>query len=274
MVAPTPGQHDGGADGGAEGPADGGATPVARRWRRRWRGGSGRWWCDPGSAGRWRRRWRGGPADGGATRVSRTAAPTAAPGSGHMTHLDPAGRPRPPGGSVRTRRRGAGPLRLGRTGQVRRRALGSHPAAVPRRRAARPVGFTDLLSPADADELLEPARSAYPVPAGGQGRPVGAGGALDRWRRRGRRDRRPGARRAGPGAVRRRRDAGVAGPAPDLAAARRLRPRPGPRADQPLQINAYLTPPGSQGFATHYDTHDVFVLQVDGRNTGGSTRPC
>ncbi|MFY1692396.1 cupin domain-containing protein [Plantactinospora sp. WMMB782] len=33
---------------------------------------------------------------------------------------------------------------------------------------------------------------------------------------------------------------------------------------QPLQVNAYLTPPGSQGFATHYDTHDVFVLQVDG----------
>ncbi|MFV2104540.1 cupin domain-containing protein [Micromonospora sp. LOL_024] len=34
---------------------------------------------------------------------------------------------------------------------------------------------------------------------------------------------------------------------------------------QPMQVNAYLTPPGSQGFATHYDTHDVFVLQVDGR---------
>jgi lysine-specific demethylase/histidyl-hydroxylase NO66 len=34
---------------------------------------------------------------------------------------------------------------------------------------------------------------------------------------------------------------------------------------QPLQVNAYLTPAGSQGFATHYDTHDVFVLQVDGR---------
>jgi lysine-specific demethylase/histidyl-hydroxylase NO66 len=31
-----------------------------------------------------------------------------------------------------------------------------------------------------------------------------------------------------------------------------------------LQVNAYLTPAGSQGFATHYDTHDVFVLQVDG----------
>lgn len=34
---------------------------------------------------------------------------------------------------------------------------------------------------------------------------------------------------------------------------------------QPVQINAYLTPPSNQGFATHYDTHDVFVLQVDGR---------
>ena len=30
-------------------------------------------------------------------------------------------------------------------------------------------------------------------------------------------------------------------------------------------MNAYLTPAASQGFATHYDTHDVFVLQVDGR---------
>jgi hypothetical protein len=33
----------------------------------------------------------------------------------------------------------------------------------------------------------------------------------------------------------------------------------------PVQVNAYLTPPGGQGFATHYDTHDVFVLQVEGR---------
>jgi ribosomal protein L16 Arg81 hydroxylase len=30
------------------------------------------------------------------------------------------------------------------------------------------------------------------------------------------------------------------------------------------QCNAYVTPPGSQGFAAHHDTHDVFVLQVDG----------
>ncbi len=33
----------------------------------------------------------------------------------------------------------------------------------------------------------------------------------------------------------------------------------------PAQINAYVTPPQNQGFAAHYDTHDVFVLQVSGR---------
>lgn len=32
----------------------------------------------------------------------------------------------------------------------------------------------------------------------------------------------------------------------------------------PFQTNVYLTPPGSQGFGTHYDTHDVFVVQVAG----------
>ncbi|MEU7904817.1 JmjC domain-containing protein [Actinoplanes sp. NPDC049118] len=40
--------------------------------------------------------------------------------------------------------------------------------------------------------------------------------------------------------------------------------RLGAELRQPVQANAYLTPAGSQGFATHYDTHDVFVLQVDG----------
>ncbi len=33
----------------------------------------------------------------------------------------------------------------------------------------------------------------------------------------------------------------------------------------PVQINAYVTPPQSQGFAPHHDVHDVFVLQVSGR---------
>ncbi len=32
----------------------------------------------------------------------------------------------------------------------------------------------------------------------------------------------------------------------------------------PVQVNSYITPPQSQGFAAHYDTHDVFVLQIAG----------
>ncbi len=32
----------------------------------------------------------------------------------------------------------------------------------------------------------------------------------------------------------------------------------------PCQVNAYLTPPGSQGFAVHADSHDVFVFQTVG----------
>jgi hypothetical protein len=31
-----------------------------------------------------------------------------------------------------------------------------------------------------------------------------------------------------------------------------------------VQVNAYLTPPGAQGFNTHYDTHDVFIAQIHG----------
>ncbi|BCJ36408.1 hypothetical protein Athai_39110 [Actinocatenispora thailandica] len=32
----------------------------------------------------------------------------------------------------------------------------------------------------------------------------------------------------------------------------------------PVQVNAYVTPPSAQGFAAHYDVHDVFVLQLAG----------
>ncbi len=32
----------------------------------------------------------------------------------------------------------------------------------------------------------------------------------------------------------------------------------------PVQINSYVTPAQSQGFSPHYDTHDVFVLQIAG----------
>jgi lysine-specific demethylase/histidyl-hydroxylase NO66 len=30
------------------------------------------------------------------------------------------------------------------------------------------------------------------------------------------------------------------------------------------KVNAYITPPGSQGFAAHYDEHDVLILQIQG----------
>jgi hypothetical protein len=33
----------------------------------------------------------------------------------------------------------------------------------------------------------------------------------------------------------------------------------------PVQVNAYVTPPGSRGLGLHADGHDVFVLQVHGR---------
>ncbi|MGC4896766.1 cupin domain-containing protein [Micromonospora sp. DT31] len=128
-----------------------------------------------------------------------------------------------------------------------------------------PAGFTDLLSPADADELLSRrglrtpflrvAKDGQLVPAarytggGGAGAEIGdqvldekvlglyAEGATLVLQ---------GLHRTWPALVDFARDLGLA-----LA--------------QPLQVNAYLTPAGSQGFATHYDTHDVFVLQVDGR---------
>ncbi len=32
----------------------------------------------------------------------------------------------------------------------------------------------------------------------------------------------------------------------------------------PVQVNAYVTPPSNRGFSAHYDVHDVFVLQVAG----------
>lgn len=38
----------------------------------------------------------------------------------------------------------------------------------------------------------------------------------------------------------------------------------GRRFSSRVQTNAYLTPPGARGFDPHWDTHDVFVLQVNG----------
>ena len=38
----------------------------------------------------------------------------------------------------------------------------------------------------------------------------------------------------------------------------------GRRFSSRVQTNVYLTPPNAQGFAPHWDTHDVFVLQISG----------
>ncbi|HSU01526.1 MAG TPA: cupin domain-containing protein [Nocardioides sp.] len=47
-------------------------------------------------------------------------------------------------------------------------------------------------------------------------------------------------------------------PVSDLVAALEL------ELGHPCQANAYLTPPGAQGFAVHSDSHDVFVVQTHG----------
>ena len=36
------------------------------------------------------------------------------------------------------------------------------------------------------------------------------------------------------------------------------------RLDHPVQVNAYLSPPGTKGLELHFDYHDVFVVQLDG----------
>jgi hypothetical protein len=35
----------------------------------------------------------------------------------------------------------------------------------------------------------------------------------------------------------------------------------------PIQVNAYITPPATQGLVPHYDDHDVLVLQIQGSKT-------
>lgn len=125
-------------------------------------------------------------------------------------------------------------------------------------------GFCDLLSPADADELLSRrglrtpflrvAQDGVLVPAT---RYTGGGGA--------------GAEIADQVLDEKVLDLYAGGATLVLQGLHRTWPalidftrELGWALGQPLQVNAYLTPAGNQGFATHYDTHDVFVLQVDG----------
>ncbi|MGK5676741.1 cupin domain-containing protein [Micromonospora sp. URMC 106] len=181
-----------------------------------------------------------------------------------MTHIDP------PGGRGRPAAPSASTAALTRCVSVEpAKFAAAHWGRTPLLSRAdelpNPAGFTDLLSPADADELLSRrglrtpflriAKDGQLVPAarftggGGAGAEIGdqvldervlelyADGATLVLQ---------GLHRTWPALIDFARDLGAA-------------------VGQPLQVNAYLTPAGSQGFATHYDTHDVFVLQVDGR---------
>lgn len=126
-----------------------------------------------------------------------------------------------------------------------------------------PAGFTDLLSPADIDELINERGLRTPffrMVKEGQGLPAVTRSAT------------AGNRRISDlvdsDSVRERYAEGAT---LVLQSLHRLHP-PLVRFCRELaaelghatQCNAYLTPPGSQGFAPHHDTHDVFVLQVDG----------
>ncbi|GAA0557241.1 hypothetical protein GCM10010172_45320 [Paractinoplanes ferrugineus] len=131
-------------------------------------------------------------------------------------------------------------------------------------RSADPAGFTDLLSPAAVDELLSRRGLRTPfLRVAQQGKVL------------------PAARFTGSGGA----GAEISDQVVDedvmrlyaggatlvLQGLHRIWPALidytrvlGAELRRPLQVNAYLTPPASQGFSTHYDTHDVFVLQVDG----------
>ena len=73
--------------------------------------------------------------------------------------------------------------------------------------------------------------------------------------------------RRGGGFSSRRRHHHLAAGAPDRAFARALLPRAGIVFSAHVQTNLYLTPPNAQGFKTHYDNHDVFVLQMEGEKS-------
>ena len=167
-------------------------------------------------------------------------------------------------------------LRRRRAGQVRRRVLGprSRCSPAPASWPARPASPT-CSRPADVDELLSRRGLRTPFLRVAKQGTRAAGRPLHRRRRRRRRDRRPGARREGPAAVRGRRHAGAAGPAPDLAAADRLRPRARRRA-RPAAAGQRLPDPGRQPGLRHPLRHPRRVRAAGRRHAsaGASTSRC
>ena len=129
-----------------------------------------------------------------------------------------------------------------------------------------PEGFTDLLSAAAVDELLTERGLRTPF-----FRVVQEGQTVAGTTRSAAAGNRRITDLVEPDAVR---EAYAAGATLILNSLHRIHPplvrfcrRLAAELGHPTQCNAYVTPPGSQGFAPHHDTHDVFVLQVDGSKT-------
>ncbi len=127
-----------------------------------------------------------------------------------------------------------------------------------------PDGFLDLLSPADVDELV--AERALRAPFF---RMVKSGSSIAGITRAVAAGNRRTIDVADPDGVR---EQFAAGATLVLQSLHRFHPplvrfcrSLAAELGHQVQCNAYVTPPGSQGFAPHHDTHDVFVLQLDGR---------
>jgi len=170
----------------------------------------------------------------------------------------------PPGAALVAGPGGSTPLArcVGDVETFAREVWGSRPLV---RRAAAGAGFHDLLSPADVDELLGSRALRLPfftlvqdgaaIPTTRYTRSVNAGNR----RISDLPDSAKVAALHGSGAT------------VVLQALHRVHPPLGEfcrglaeQLGHQTQVNAYITPPGAQGFAAHHDTHDVLVLQVDG----------
>ena len=237
----NPGGHDGGADGGSagEGTADGGANPGGHDG-----GADGSRRRGPGRRRREPRRPR--------RRGRRLGVVTRRPGGA---------RTGPPVRALALHRRA--------DGASSPRALG--PRAPARRR--RHDGFADLFSAAAVDELVGRRGLRTPfVRLAHEGsvlrRPVHRPPAGSAPRSSDQVVQRQGARR-----VRRGRDDRAAGPAPHVAAAGRLHAASWSRSSAtPRRSTRTSRRRRRRGSSPHYDTHDVFVLQVVRREALGHPR--
>jgi ribosomal protein L16 Arg81 hydroxylase len=133
------------------------------------------------------------------------------------------------------------------------------------RRATRTGGFEDLLSPADVDRLVSSTSLRLPaLRLVKDGNPI----PTSRYTRTGRTGGQPISGLADPARIYSEFERGAT---IVLQGLHRFWPPLGSFCrllevdlGHPVQVNAYITPPGSQGLAVHRDDHDVFVLQVFG----------